>query len=213
MFNPRDFKTEDKGKIRQFIINNSLGIMFSVSGTGDYLASHIPFLVDEDCRRLTGHMAKENPQWESLDGKNVLVVFQGPNHYISPTWYGETRPVPTWNYATVHAEGKFHVLTAKEDSMKVLDDLTGKNEESVDGNWKADWDDAHYNAMLNAIVPFTIDVEWIEGKWKFSQNHSPESIGNVSRDLKKLGTERAMEVADIMKREKKEHDRIARDEK
>lgn len=213
MFNPGDFKVTDIGKIRDFIEDNELGIMFSVSGNGEYLASHVPFLVDDECKRLTGHIARENRQWEGLDGMTVLVVFQGPNHYISPTWYGEDKPVPTWNYAVVQAKGKIRIMSGGDAAMKILDDLTAINEEAVQNSWHPDWNDPKYRSMLSAIVPFYIDVEWIEGKWKFSQNHSMDAVRSVSDRMSELGSREASEVADIMVREKIEHDRLRRHEK
>ena len=42
----------------------------------------------------------------------VLVVFQGPDAYITPSWYETKREtgkvVPTWNYAMVQVRGSGH---------------------------------------------------------------------------------------------------------
>jgi transcriptional regulator len=44
----------------------------------------------------------------------ALVVFQGPQTYITPSWYQtkeETgKVVPTWNYAVVHASEGYESL-------------------------------------------------------------------------------------------------------
>ncbi len=74
------------------------------------LATHLPFILDTErgpYGTLFGHMARANQQWQSFDStQEVLLIFQGPHAYISPSWYDEKLSVPTWNFAAVHAYGK-----------------------------------------------------------------------------------------------------------
>jgi transcriptional regulator len=60
--------------------------------------------------RLRAHLSRANPQWRHLqDGALVLVVFQGDDTYVTPSWYQSKaehgKVVPTWNYAMVQARG------------------------------------------------------------------------------------------------------------
>ena len=65
---------------------------------------------------LRGHVARANPQWSDIDDTvAALAVFQGPQHYVAPSWYPikrETgRVVPTWNYVAVHVMGDYACST------------------------------------------------------------------------------------------------------
>ena len=71
------------------------------------VATSLPFLVrqNNDEIILQAHFAKANPQWKHLEkNTQVLVIFQGPHCYVSPSWY-KSPGVPTWDYVTVHAYG------------------------------------------------------------------------------------------------------------
>lgn len=213
MFNPREFRVTDRRKIHDFINDRAMGIIFSVSVDGDYTASSIPFLVDEECQVLTGHMARANPQWKGLEGRKVLVVFEGIDHYISPTWYGEDYAVPTWNYALVEAWGTFHAIEGKDEVISILDRLTRKNEREVGMKWSADWNEEEYRKMLQGIVAFRVQVTDIEGKWKFSQNHTRSGVNRVAEELSMLNRDASKKVARVMKEEKERHDSETSNEK
>jgi len=70
-------------------------------------ADHLPFELDAGrgpCGTLLAHIARDNPlPAEVVPGAEAMVVFRGPDGYISPNWYPskqETqRHVPTWNYS------------------------------------------------------------------------------------------------------------------
>ena len=96
MYIPRHYAQEDRGKLFEFMQNNSFGILFSHTGD-EPMASHLPFVIDEvgDQGLILGHMAKANRQWRYADGQQVLVVFYGPHAYVSPTWYQEDEVVLT----------------------------------------------------------------------------------------------------------------------
>ena len=77
-------------------------------------ANHVPFLIDPErstLGTLRAHVARANPLWRELDpAQEALVIFQGAERYITPSWYETKREtgkvVPTWNYAVVHAYGR-----------------------------------------------------------------------------------------------------------
>ena len=87
LYIPETFSVREQSVLFDFIQENSFGILFS-QGEEKPFATHLPFLVDEENGTLYGHLARANPQWQDLKG-GVLVVFQGPHAYISPSWYGE----------------------------------------------------------------------------------------------------------------------------
>ena len=103
MYLPKRFKNGDLQKSISIIEKYPLETVISVTEAGPFV-SHLPLVAENQESQLTlyGHLARANPHWKLLDRRDVYVVFNGPNAYITPTWYAEN-DVPTWNYAVVHA--------------------------------------------------------------------------------------------------------------
>ncbi len=201
MYVPASFREDSPDKLHEFIKTYSFGTLFSGS-EGDFKASHLPFLLEEKAGgrgKLTGHMAKANDHWQSLAGKEVLVVFQGPHAYISPAWYEEPDTVPTWNYVAAHVYGEYAPVTGEEKLKEIL----GRTVGFYEGGMSKPWDMGSLSGpflekMLNAIVGFEIEIRRIEGKWKLSQNHPEARRQKVVRALEKLGKPNALEIAKLM---------------
>ena len=100
MYTPDIYKNENQEEIKQFLQENSFGILINQMD-GKLCATHIPLELDvnKDGKEiLQGHIAKENPQWKGFkEDDTVLAVFSGPHSYISSSWYDHEN-VPTWNY-------------------------------------------------------------------------------------------------------------------
>ncbi len=158
------------------------------------VADHIPLIIYQrgDLLSLRGHVARANPLWRLADGKDVLVVFQGPQTYISPGWYPSKaehgKVVPTWNYAVVHASGR---LVAIDDTSWLhghANELTDANEARFKKAWKvSDAPAAYIEATARAIVGIEITVTRMTGKWKVSQNRSAADRAGVASGLRNVG--------------------------
>ena len=106
-----------------------------VCATADGLnAEHLPLLLAPGAPAATdvlrGHIARANPLWQALEsGQEVLAVFQGPQSYVTPSWYPSKREhgrvVPTWNYAVVHAHGRVHFHHDPVWLRELLDNVWG----------------------------------------------------------------------------------------
>jgi transcriptional regulator len=145
-------------------------------------------------------MAKANPQWASLAGQEVLMIFPGPHAYISPTWYGELETVPTWNYVSVHVYGRFIPITDEKEITGILRKMSGFYEGSQPQPWdmgKLPWD--FFEKLLKQIVGFHIEISRMQGKWKLNQNHSKERREKVIRGLESLKDPDSHEIARLMK--------------
>ena len=114
------------------------------------------------------------------------MLFQGPETYITPSWYPSKhqhgKAVPTWNYAVVHVHG---VPRAIEDATWLrahLEQMTDTQEASQAVPWKVgDAPEDYVSRMVEAIVGIEIPIERIEGKWKVSQNRAmPDRLGVVA---------------------------------
>ena len=117
MYEPPLHRQSDPAALHALIRAHPLGLLIS-HGPSGLLANAIPFILDAEAAPrpiLRAHLARANSQLGDLAETNeALVVFQGVDHYVSPSWYAtkaEThKVVPTWNYLIVQARGKPRVI-------------------------------------------------------------------------------------------------------
>jgi transcriptional regulator len=185
MYVPRHFAIDDPACLHEFMRTHPLATLVT-HGAGGLEANHVPLLVrgSEGAERLVGHVARANPLWEDHDGEHVLCVFQGPDHYISPSAYptkAETgKVVPTWNYAAVHARGILRVVDERDWLHGLVTELTRTHEAGQSVPWKVtDAPDDYIERMLGAIVGIEIEVTQLIGKWKVSQNQPAKNRAGV----------------------------------
>ena len=195
MYLPNHFR-EDRLEVQHALIrSHSLGLLIC-DGPQGLTANPIPFLVQSDggpLGLLRAHMARANNQWRELaDAGQCLVVFQGPQAYVSPSWYPSKREtekvVPTWNYATVHVWGQPRVIEEPVWLRKQVGELTDCHEAAFDEPWRVeDAPEDFIAAQLRGIVGLEIPIGRIEGKWKVSQNRSEPDRCGVVEGLQRLG--------------------------
>jgi transcriptional regulator len=206
MYTPSYFNDADLASLHRQIDGTRLATLVTFDENG-LQASHVPLLLDPGQGAhgvLTGHLAKANPQWKTLAlGTEVLVIFQGPDAYISPSFYAAKaehgKVVPTWNYLAVHAYGRAEVFTDPERLLRVVSGLTDKHEAARAEPWAvSDAPDDYIQKMLNGIVGFAIPIERLEGKRKLNQNRSAEDIAGVSKGLATSQDQNDQEIARLM---------------
>lgn len=183
MYIPKHFSIDDNDEINRFIRANAFGQMVSQS-EGKLVATHLPLLLSADSKVLTGHVAKANPQWQKLEGQEVLVILQGPHGYISPSWYSQ-QGVPTWNYQAVHIYGHASHFSDSERLAKIVNDLSNEYE----SGFESPWTPYYPVGKLRGIIGIEITICDIQCKFKLSQNHVDEDRRNVARNLTSLGQE------------------------
>ena len=153
---------------------------------------------------LKAHVARANPQWRDLaESPEALIVFQGPEHYVSPSWYPtkqEThKVVPTWNYVMVQTRGTAHVVEDDEWLQRQIAALTLKQEASRADPWAVVDAPADFIAFQRkAIVGIEIEITDIRGKWKTSQNRSAADRAGVIKGLQAIGDENAQAMAELV---------------
>ena len=180
MYLPKHFEERDPERLRSLIERYPLGALVTATESG-LDANHIPFLFADTgsaAGTLHGHIARANPLWrEVLRDASALVIFRGPDSFISPTWYPSKREnarvVPTWNYAVVHAHG---VLRCVDDPAWVrshVEALTRVHEGKRDAPWAVTDAPADFiEKLVAAVVGIEISITRLVGKWKVSQNRS-----------------------------------------
>lgn len=176
-------------------------------GRDGLIANHVPFLLDRSrgpFGSLIGHVSRANPVWRELGSAGLSVVmFQGPQAYITPGWYpgkaehGEV--VPTWNYVVAHAHG---VARAVEDRAWVFDmlkRLVTAHEAAQPSPWSAsDAPVPFMEKMMRAIVGIEIRIDRLEGKLKASQDEAmPDRRGTV-RGLSEQACDTARAMAALV---------------
>jgi transcriptional regulator len=137
---------------------------------------------------LRGHVARANPLWKRAAGAEVLVVFTGPQAYITPSWYptkAEThKVVPTWNYTVVQARGPLRAIEDAPWLHALVSGLTAHHEAPRAQPWAvADAPDDYVQVMLRAIVGIEIELTQLVGKWKVSQNRNEADRNGVAAGL------------------------------
>lgn len=195
MYIPKHFEEHDKRRIVAFARKYAFATLVTVRG-GLPHANHFPLMIEENERLLiTGHMAKANEQWRHLQEDNqVLIIFQGPHTYISPSNYKESGVPPTWNYASIHMYGVATVFEGKEKLKSVLESLADKYEKSQRSPWVPEYP----SEMLEAIVGFDVVVDRIEAKYKLSQNRPEADRKTIISNLTDLDSESDKDIATLM---------------
>ena len=172
---------------------------FATLVSADLQATHLPlsFTAQNQLGLLTGHLAKTNPHWKKLNNQRVLTIFNGPDSYISPTWY-HTRPsVPTWNYVTIHAYGTVEIV----EPTLMLEDLNCLIEQHDPQLLKTNdcITDELKHRLMDAIVGIRIHVEHLEGKEKLGQHRSERDQAAVLTALGAQQTPHANDMCQYLK--------------
>lgn len=190
MYTPQHFEITDRNRALAFIRANGFGQLISTVN-GRLFSSHLPFYLTDDGLSLICHVARKNPQWQDIEAQQVLVSFQGPHDYVSPSWYNSPG-VPTWNYQAVHVYGRPRLIHEREKLGDIIAELTRRHESVFEKPWKPEYSDA----LLDAIVGIEIPVEEIQCKYKLGQNRPQIDRRQVSDELEKRGS---VQLAQAMK--------------
>ena len=190
MYQPAHHREDRLDVQHDLIASHPLGLLISVGPEGP-IANALPFLLQRQTGPLgllQAHMARANAQWKELDGQKVLTVFQGPQAYVSPSFYATKREtgkvVPIWNYAMVQARGTARVRADAAWLDAQIDRLTSKHETGRAHTWAvSDAPRAYIESQMRGIVGIEIEIEEIEGKWKVSQNRQEPDRRAVAEGL------------------------------
>jgi len=206
VYEPPLHREENLARQHALIRARPLGLLIS-SGPSGVVANAIPFLLEPAASTLgtlKAHMARANPQWRELvQAPDALVVFQGAEHYVTPSWYATKRAtgkvVPTWNYVMVQARGRAKIMDDAWLSRQIQA-LTNEREAARDAPWAVQDAPADFIAMQRrAIVGIEIEIRDIRGKWKTSQNRPVADRAGVVAGLEALGDEAALAMAALVR--------------
>ena len=194
MYIPALFREDRLEVLHALIAAHPLATLV-IHGSAGLEANLIPFtlVAGGELGILRAHLAKANGQLTALrEGAEALVIFQGADAYITPSWYAAKqehgRVVPTWNYAVVQARGNPRVIEDPEWLLAQIEQLTTGQEQKRPHPWKvSDAPENYIEGQLKAIAGIEIPIERIEGKWKVSQNRSEADRRGVAQGLTEAG--------------------------
>jgi transcriptional regulator len=203
MYTPNFNRVTDRTALIEAMRDNSFAILFGPLASPETdapMATHLPLVVKDEAEHgvIEGHFAKANRHWQSLAGRETLVVFSGPHSYVSPTLYTEPLSVPTWNYIAVHAYGTVELIEDEDGKDALLKGLIALHEPAYADRW-LEMPDGFRRTMLAGIVGFRIVISRVEGKFKVSQNRNETERHNV-RVAHAAGTPDQQSLAAWMKR-------------
>ena len=204
MYLPAHFDEKRLDVLHALVRRHPFGLLVTQTTDGPS-ANGVPFLLDADgaagLGTLRGHVARANPVWrEAATDVPSLVVFQGPDAYVSPGWYPAKaehgKVVPTWNYVMVQARGKLRVIDDPAWLLQLVTRLTERHEAARSAPWAVSDAPADFvQTMLRAIVGIELELTALTGKWKVTQNRSAADRAGVVTGLQAVGEDVAMALA------------------
>jgi transcriptional regulator len=205
MYNPSHFAEDRPEVLRSFLEANPFAILVT-SGPEGPEASHVPTVLHPEAGLLRCHLARANGHWKTLNGARVLAIFQGAQHYVTPSWYPSKaehgKVVPTWNYLAVHVRGRVRIFEDRDELLAHVAVLTDRNEREFAKPWSVDDAPRDYvEGLSRAIVGVEIAIESMEGKWKVSQNRTEADRAGVVDGLRGLGLNTATDMAEFVERQ------------
>jgi len=208
MYRPDHFRVDDLPRMQALMRACPFATLVS-SGAAGLVASHLPTVLKDEGTggAIECHLARPNPHWkEFAGGGEALMIFQGAEGYITPSWYPSKaqggKVVPTWNYAAVHAYGRVEIKQDPDWLLRHVTELTAQQERGEAVPWApSDAPPTFIQSMLRGIVGLHFVIARLEGKWKMSQNRGAEDRAGVVKGLGLRGRASDREMADIITRD------------
>ncbi|WP_020483890.1 FMN-binding negative transcriptional regulator [Methylomonas sp. MK1] len=202
MYCPTHFQEEKPAELVGLIEQFPLATVI-YQGDDGLTADHIPLLYEatpSGLGKLMGHVAKNNPLWQVAPEQELLLVFQGPSTYISPNWYASKseagKVVPTWNYAVVHAHCTLNAIHDPAQVLRIITELTDKNEAAQGHPWRVTDAPAEFTKkLLGNIVGISLEIKRWQGKWKVSQNQTQQNRQSVIEGLRSEDSDAQRQMA------------------
>lgn len=138
-------------------------------------ATPLPLLAecDGDGRivSLFGHFARRNPQVAALQASpKALILFCGPQGYISGRLVSKERWGPTWNYAVARFDVNIEFVPDEIDDA--LRALAAHLEAGQARPWTVESMGERYKELQQHIIAFRAHVEHLDATFKLGQDET-----------------------------------------
>lgn len=198
-------KDSDPAVLKAFIAQYPFAMVTGSDKQGQPVATQVPVFLEESGGRqvLRGHIMKHNDHHKAfLENDKVLVVFSGPNTYVSGTWYSNPNTASTWNYMSVQVKGRMRFL--EEEALIDILRQTSLYFEDDDRTSLTTYDHlsaAFKQRALPMIAGFEVEVTSMDHVFKLSQDRDRESYQNIVAKLKDKGHDARLIAHEMDKRE------------
>jgi transcriptional regulator len=200
MYVPAHFDAGDLERLDWLAAHDSFGTLISSIDSAPF-ATHLPVLYERAGERitLTGHWARPNPQWRTIEGQRVLFIFHGPHAYVSPRWYATPRRhVPTWNYAVAHVYGTVRLIEEHAALERIVARLAATYEGEAREAWRFADAEPATRALVRGIVGFELSADQVQLKFKLNQNHPRGNVEGAIRGLRASSSQDGQATASLM---------------
>jgi transcriptional regulator len=203
MYVPKLYQATSQEWLRMIVCDYPLAILMTNGGDVPY-ATHLP-VICPSCdigsligSTLLGHLNKANPHWRSLaSGTRGVLIFTGPNGYVTPELYQTVPAAPTWNYVSVHLTGRIYTFADRENTLDVVKRTVREYEERFGTRWNMDASLGYFRQLSPGVGAFRFEVESADGMFKLSQEKEApvrqrvvdgflNSKSGIARDLGKI---------------------------
>lgn len=197
MYHLDHFKSGGAQEVLAFMKAHPFVVLCGMDSNGKPVATHVPVLLEERNGKifLQAHvMRKQDHTIAFQQNPHVLAIFQGPNAYISASWYETKNVASTWNYQAVHASGIIRFL--EETALReLLEKLTAHFENNPHSPAQlANMEDDYIAQHMKAIIAFEVELSEIQHVFKLSQNRDKHNFDNIVDQLAE-GDSNARQIA------------------
>lgn len=189
----------DPEVVRRLITENPWATLVSNNGS-QIVASHYPILLDDESEELAifTHVGRPDETIHRFRDEEVLLIVQGCNGYVSPSWYAPGAiKAPTWNFSVAHCYGVPEVLSPEE-NLKVLSRLVAHFEHHVEEPLYLDPEWAW--PLSQGTQGIRLAIRRFVCKIKMSQDKDEETQKRVMAQLRSPGPYQNHRLADDMQR-------------
>ncbi|MCI4039789.1 FMN-binding negative transcriptional regulator [Streptomyces sp. TRM75563] len=208
MYVPPIYQAEDRAWLRHVVERYPLATVITNGPQAPY-ATHVPVIPGPDTTSwcdgpegatLLGHMNRANSHWDSLtDGMHAQLVFTGPHGYVTPTVYETSPAAPTWNFVSVHLQGRLRPISDFEETLEVVRLTVEAYEKNFGDGWEMDSSLEYFRNIGPAVGGFRFDVESADGMFKLSQEKQPDTQRRIADRFGARTTGRPEELAFFMR--------------
>jgi transcriptional regulator len=207
LFVPEMYRPIDDSWTVGLIQENPLAVLVT-DHEGEFFATHVPIIIaDDGCSgslptTLLGHMNHQNPHWERLgEEMQALLLFHGPQGYVSPSIYARTPAAPTWNFTAAHVYGKLSRINDREETFGVIRATAAEFERRFGQHWDMAASLGYFGRLLPGVGAFRVAVQNVESMFKLSQEQAPEVRATVADAFAESGSDSYRRMAAMMARQ------------
>ncbi|WP_409180691.1 FMN-binding negative transcriptional regulator [Amycolatopsis sp. VS8301801F10] len=212
MYVPEQYLPPSEGWMAELIVRNPFAVLVTSGGIAEEpCVTHLPVVPGEIPSAaesaelagglLLGHLNRANPHWRALaGGTRSMLVFTGPDGYVSPAVYARDPAAPTWDYTAVHVHGTLRRIESPEESMNVVRSTARLFEERFGSGWDSSGSIRYFEELLPGVGAFQFRISRAEGMFKLSQEQPPEARRAVREHFSAHLNGGCRAVAELMKR-------------